>query len=512
MDEFISWFKISLRQSRYVILLSTLLSGCMVGPDFHSPKAPSVSSYNAKHLPARTAGTSSAGLAGTPQKYIYGRDIPADWWHIFRSPEIDKLVRLGISNSPNLAAAQAALRQAQETLNAQIGNLLVPAFDLGVDGQRQRFAGSTFGGGVPSSLFNLFNASVSVAYTLDVFGGSRRELESLRAQVDYQQFQLLATYLTLTSNIVTTAFTIASYESQIKATEALIKAVEKQLVIMKKQYYVGGIADTNVLAQQTLVNQARATLPPLQKALSQSRHAMAALIGEYPNTPIPSINLNKLKLPAQVPVSLPSKLVQQRPDVRASEALLHSASAQIGVATANLFPQFNITGSYGWTSSFLPGLFSANNKAWMLGAQIAQPVFHGGALFAQRRAAIAAYDQAIAQYKQVLLQAFQNTADVLRAIETDARTFKDAKAAEVAAYRNFIITSKQYKDGGVAYLNLLTAEQQYQQTRIASIQAQAMRYSDTAALFQALGGGWWNRKLKQCPDSVNPINASLTCP
>ena len=484
----------------------------MVGPNFHSPKSPNVHSYNAKPLPKQTAGTPAAGRAGTQQKYIYGRDIPAEWWHVFQSQEIDKLVRMGIANSPTLVAAQAALRQAQETLNAQIGNLLFPALDVGVNGQRQRFAGSTFGGGVPSSLFNLFNASVSVAYNLDIFGGSRRELESLRAQVDYQQFQLLATYLTLTSNIVTTGFTIASYESQIDATVALIKAAEKTLDIMRKQYDVGGIANTNVLAQQTLVDQALATLPPLQKSLSQSRHAMAVLIGEYPNTPIPSINLRKLKLPAQIPVSIPSNLVQQRPDVRASEALLHSASAQIGVATANLFPQFNITGSYGWTTSFLPGIFSSNNKAWMMATQLTQPAFHGGALLAQRRAAIAAYDQALAQYKQVLLQAFQNTSDALRAIETDARTFKSAKNAEISAFRNFIITRKQYKDGGVAYLNLLNAEQQYQQTRIASVQAQAMRYADTAALFQALGGGWWNRKFKKCPDHVNPTNASLTCP
>lgn len=512
MDECISWLKLYLRRSQYVLLLSTLLSGCMVGPNFQSPKSPDVDSYNAKPLPPRTAGTSSAGRAGSAQTYVYGRDIPAEWWHLFQSHEIDALVKMGMENSPNLAAAQAALRQAQESLNAQIGNLLFPAFDTALGGERQRSTGSAANNGIPAGIFNVFNASIKVAYNLDIFGGSRREIESLRAQVDYQQFQVLATYLTLTSNIVTTAFTIASYEEQIKATIQLIKDQESQLDIYRKQYRLGGIANTSVLAQQTLVDQTRATLPPLEKSLSQSRHALAVLVGVFPNTPMPSINLNKLKLPTAVPVSLPSKLVQQRPDVRASEALLHSASAQIGVATANLFPQFNITGNYGWTSLTLSNLFTSNTKTWLIGGQIVQPVFHGGALFADRRAAIAAFDQALAQYKQTLLQAFQNTADALRAIETDARTFRDAYAAEKAAYKNYIITKNQYKDGGVAYINLLNAEQQYQQTRIASIQAQAQRYTDTAALYQALGGGWWNRKNIQCPDSVNTTNASLTCP
>jgi len=482
----------------------------MVGPNFHTPDSPKVNAYNAKSLPPKTA--AAAGKGGTSQTYVYGRDIPAEWWQIFHSREINELVQTGLANSPNLAAAQAALTQAQETLRAEIGNLLVPEFNLGLTGQRQRFAGSSLGSGVPSSIFNFFNGNVNVAYNLDVFGGSRRQIESYRAQVDYQQFQLLAAYLTLTSNIVSTAITIASYESQIKATILLIKAEDGQLNILRKQYRLGGIANSNVLTQQTLVEQTRATLPPLQKALAQNRHALAVLIGYYPDTPMPSINLDKLVLPKQLPVSLPSNFVRQRPDVRASEALLHSASAQIGVATANLFPQFNITGNYGYSSPVLPQLFGPNNKAWSIATQITQPLFHGGALLATRRAAIAAYDQALAQYKQTLLQAFQNTADVLRALETDARTYKDSKAAEVAAYQNYIITSRQYKDGGVAYLNMLTAQQQYQQTKLASIQAQAQRYSDTAALYQALGGGWWNRKYIQCPDKLNPDNASLTCP
>ncbi len=511
MDERYSWLKQGLQRSRYMLFLSMLLSGCMVGPDFHSPKAPQVDSYNAHPLPPHTARTASAGKAGTSQTYIYGRDIPAEWWQLFRSQEINELVSRGIANSPTLVAAQAAVKQAQETLNASIGNLLFPAFDADVGGTRQRSSGAAANGGVPPGIFNVFDATLKMTYNLDVFGGSRREIESLRAQVDYQQFQLLAAYLTLTTNIVTTAFTIASFEDQIKATIELIKAEEGQLDILRKQFRLGGIANTNVLTQQTLVDQTRATLPPLQKSLSQARHAMAVLIGVFPDTPMPSINLNKIKLPSEVPVSLPSKLVKQRPDVRASEALLHYASAQIGVATANLFPQFNITGNYGWSALTPSNLFTTSTKTWLIGGKIVQPVFHGGALLADRRAAIAAFDQAFAQYKQTLLQAFQNTADALRAIETDARSFRDSKAAEIAARRNYVITSQQYRDGGVAYLNLLNAQQQYQQTKIASIQAQALRYADTATLFQALGGGWWNRDT-QCKDNVNPTNVTLKCP
>jgi len=512
MDGFINWFKHGCYGLITLLFVSMLLSACMVGPDFKTPNAPDVARYNALPLPHKTARTVGNKNAGKPQVYVYGRDIPADWWRIFHSETINELVNTGMANSPTIKAAQAALREAQETLNEQIGNLLVPAFDANLGGERQRFAGSTFGSDIPSSLFNLFNVTAKVSYNLDIFGGSRRQLEALRAQVDYQQFQLIATYLTLTSNIVTTAFTIASYESQIRATQDLIRAEAGQLDILQKQYRVGGVAKTNVLSQQVQVDTTRASLPPLQKALSKSRHALATLIGEYPDTQMPDINLNKLYLPPNIPVSLPSKLVRQRPDVRASEALLHAASAQIGVATANLFPSFNITGNYGYTGPVPSSLFVPLDKTWMIAGQLTQPLFHGGALFAARRASIAAFDQAAAQYKQTLLIAFQNTADALRALETDARTFRAAKAAEIDAYQNFKINTQQYKVGGVAYLNLLNAEQQYQAARINSIQAQAQRYADTAALYQALGGGWWNRKFLQCPDSINPVNATLTCP
>lgn len=485
MDDFI-------RRLASLLVLGMFLSGCMVGPNFHTPPAPDVKTYTAKPLPHQTVKTPGMANAGKPQLYVYNRDLPADWWRVFQSPEIDELVRRGMMNNQNLAAAQAALRVAQETLYAGIGNLLLPAFNANFGGTRQRFAGSTIGNSSFESVFNTFNANASVSYTLDIFGGSRREIESLRAQVNYQQFQVLGTYLTLTTNIVTTAIAIASYDAQIKATQSLILAESNQLGILKKQLRLGGIPGTTVLTQQTLVNQTRATLPPLEKSLSQAKHALATLVGVFPDSPMPTIKLNKLRLPKDIPVSLPSNLVRQRPDVRASEALMHAASAQIGVATANLFPQLMISGNDGWTSSVLSSLFQPTNKAWAMATQITQPIFHGGALFAQRRQAMAAYDQSLALYKETVLQAFQNTADSLRAIEIDARTFRDAKAAERAAYQNYRVTRDQFRDGGVAYINLLNAQQQYQSTIVASIQAQAQRYTDTAALYQSLGGGWWH--------------------
>lgn len=483
-----------------LIMCSAVVTGCMVGPDFHSPAKPRVQSYTETPMPKKTVATPAAGKAGKAQTFYDAQNIPSQWWYLFHSREINALVTRGIYNSPNLASAYAALRVAQEQLNAQIGNSLFPAFDAALSGQRQQFTGASQGQASAPKIFNLFNASVNVAYTLDVFGGARRQIEGYAAQVDYQQFQLIAAYLTLTSNIVTTAVTVASLQAQIQATNELIRAQEGQLKILEQQFKLGGISQATVLTQLTLVNQTRATLPPLQKSLSQARHALDVLVGDFPNQQLPKINLDSLTLPSKLPVTLPSNLVRQRPDVRASEALLHSASASIGVATANLLPQFNITGNYGWESPIPSKLFSHLTNTWAIAGNITQPVFHGGALFAQRRQAIAAYEQACAQYRQTVLTAFQNVADTLRALETDARTLKDQKRAETSAWDNLKLTEDQFRLGGTNYLSLLNAQQQYQTVKLAVIQAKAARYNDTVALFQALGGGWWNKPwcVKEC--------------
>ena len=484
-----------------VITLNAMLVSCMVGPNFKQQPSPSVKSYTESNLPSKTASISFSGSAGKAQTYIKGLDITGNWWHLFHSPDIDALISMGLANNPTFLAAKAALSQAQENLYAEVGNLLIPAFDITAGAERERLPGTLIGSSTPLGVFNTFNTSVTVSYTLDIFGGSRRTIEAFSAQVDYQKYQVIAAYLTLTTNIVTTAITMASLDAQINTMRALIKSEETQLNIMQKQYRLGGVSDINVLTQQTLVLHTKATLPPLEKSLSQTRHTLAILIGAFPNKIMPKINLAQLSLPDQLPVSLPSNLVRQRPDIQAAEALLHVASAEIGVAEANLFPQFTITGNTGWSSTTLPALFSPVNKSWNIASAVTQALFHGGALFATRRAAIDAYDQAFEQYKQVLLQAFKNVADTLRALETDARTFRALKSAEIASRKNLNIATKQYQLGGVNYLDVLSAEQQYQQIRIQiriqSIQAEALRYTDAAALFQALGGGWWNINPKQ---------------
>ncbi len=481
-----------------IVLLSVLLAACMLGPNFRSPPGPKIKQYTETPMPAKTI--DAPGPGGQVQKFLSGKDIPELWWELFHSQAINALICRGLANSPNLSSAMAALRKAQEDLNVQIGNSLWPAIDANAFAQRQRYSLLSIGGPDKGITFNLFGTSVNLSYTLDTFGAARREIESLRAKVDNKQFAVIAAYLTLTANIVTTAINMASYQAQIDVTLKLIRDQQTLLTILTRQYHLGGVSNADVLTQKTLLEQTNATLPPLQKQLAQNKHALSVLVGSFPDEPLPMINLHALKLPTKLPVSLPSCLVRQRPDVRASEALLHSACAEIGVATANLFPKITITGSYGWISTSLSNLFSAQNNVWSIMAQVAQPIFHGGALLAQRRGAIAAYQQAEAQYRQTVLKAFQNVADVLRALEIDAHALRAQSFAEDSARRALKLTMDQYRLGGVSYINLLNAQQQYQKIRIDRIQAQATRYADTAALFQALGGGWWHKPwcVKEC--------------
>ncbi|WP_252580506.1 efflux transporter outer membrane subunit [Legionella lytica] len=481
-----------------LLTLSVLQAGCMVGPNFRSPPLPPVKQYTESPLPAKTVKT--RGIGGEAQAFIKNKDIPLLWWELYQSSEINQLVKAGLDNSPTLASASAALHQARENWRAQVGNLLLPAINGAFGVQRQRYATAQIGTPGQSSTFSIYSTAFNVSYVLDVFGGSRRELESLRAQVDYQQFEEIAAHLTLAANIVTTAVNIASYQAQIDATRRLIKIEQDLLNILNSQFNVGAVSRADVLTQQTLLEQSKATLPPLQKNLALARHSLSVLVGEFPEGALPKLDLNRLKLPTELPLSIPSMLVRQRPDVRAAEALLHSACAKVGVATANLFPQVSLSGNEGWLNISWSKLFTGPNNVWLIGAAVAQPLFRGGALFAQRRAAIAAYDQAKAQYQQTVLQAFQNVADALSAIETDARTLQADIRAEDAAHDALKLTVQQFRLGGVSYINLLNAQQQYQQAMLSRIQAQALRYNDTAGLFQALGGGWWHKPwcVKEC--------------
>ncbi len=475
------------------LMISLAFSGCAVGPDFKSPSAPQAtgSVYGSTELPATTEAVTNKeiGNTGIAQHIVYGSELPAQWWLLFHSDALDQLIRSALKQNPTFASAQASLRQAKENFNAESGALQYPKVtgQLGATRERAQIVSVT-----PSD-FNLYNASVNVSYTLDVFGASRRQLENLMAEVDYQQFELEAAYQMLVSNVVTTAIKEASLRAQLQATRNILEAQQKQLEIIEKQLSLGAVTRSVELAQATLVAQTNAQLAPLEKSLAQTRHQLAVYVGKLPSeTGLPEFQLDSLQLPRDLPVSLPSSLVRQRPDIRASEALLHEANAQLGVAIANQYPQINLTGSYGVERMQL-GNFGASSTVWNFGAGLTQPIFDAGALSAKRRAAKAAYDQAEAQYRWTVLTAFQNVADNLRAIDADATTLNAQANADSLAHESLEITRRQYQLGGTSYLALLDAERSYQQTHINLVVAQSARLADTAALFTALGGGWWNR-------------------
>jgi NodT family efflux transporter outer membrane factor (OMF) lipoprotein len=477
-----------------VLLLGLLLAGCAAGPDFKTPEAPVKSNaYTYTASPLMHATVASEGKAGESQKFISGQDIPAQWWQVFHSEDLDKLIREALARSPNLASAQAALRQAQEGYNAQAGSALYPGVTGNLGAQREH--ASAVSTGIPGgTILNLYNASVSVSYNVDVFGATRRGLEATQAGVDAQKFQVEATYLALTANLVTTAIREASLRAQITATNEIIEAQSKQLTVMEQQFKLGSLPKANLLSQKTLLAQTLASLPALTKSLEQTRNQLAVYAGKLPgDADLPQFNLDTFQLPVDLPVSVPSALLRQRPDIRVSEAQLHQASAQVGVATANQYPQFSLTGSYGYTSPQSGSLFNNSMSFWSFGGGLVAPLFDAGSLSAKKRAAVAAYDLANAQYRATVLAAFQNVGDSLRALEFDAQSLKQQAAAEALAKETLDLTTKQYQLGAVNSLALLDAKRTYQSAKISLVQAQASRYADTAALFQALGGGWWNR-------------------
>jgi NodT family efflux transporter outer membrane factor (OMF) lipoprotein len=475
-----------------VAAFSFLIMGCVVGPNFHPPATPETQTYTAAALPAQTAAATVTG--GKAQRFLAGEKIPRKWWRLFHSEGLDHLIRLALADSPSAAAAQAALQVAEENYRAQFGATRYPSVDANLSAARERFNGASVGqSGGGASRFELYNASVNVSYLLDVFGGVRRELEGLKAQVDYQGFQLQGTYLTLTANIVTTAIKEASLRAQLQTTREILKDQRQAYQLVQHQFQLGSISRADVLSQKTQLARTQATLPPLEKALAQTRHQLAVLVGRPPGTAgaLPIFDIHEIKLPTDLPVSLPSALVRQRPDIKSAEALLHAASAQVGVATANLYPSITLTGSLGSETNTFGHLLRSDTMIWNFGAGLLQPLFHGGELKAKKRAAVAAFRQALALYRETVLQAFLNVADVLQALESDARTLKAQSEVVAASGDTLKLTEEQFRFGAVSYISLLDAQRQYQQDRLVLVQDQAARFADTAALFQALGGGWW---------------------
>lgn len=488
-----------LRNYYYLVIGSVALFGCAVGPDFQSPEPPQTNSYTMTPIPQQTI--EITGQEDKTQKFLFADSIRNQWWTLFECEPLSQLIRQGLQNSPTLQAAQASLRQAEENLKGGIGGFF-PSLDAQFSGTRQKK--SAVGSGLNASFppFNLYNASLNVSYSPDIFGALRRQVEALEAQVDFQRFELEAAYLTLTSNIVTTAIREASLRAQIDVTGELITFQEKQLRIMKQQLRLGGASEADILAQEILVGQTKATLPPLESSLAQTRHALATLTGSLPSEAnLPYFKLDEIHLPTELPIVLPSSLVRNRPDIKAAEALLHQANAQIGVAKATMFPQLMLTGSMGGAADQAHDLFAGSSNVWTIASQLLQPIFRGGAMIAKENASIAAYEEAFAHYRQTILQSFQEVADVLQALVEDAKAYKTLEASEKAAYRSLNISRKQYQLGAVSFLTLLNAEYQYQQTRIGRIKAQATRYADTAALFQALGGDCFALRMQETQKS-----------
>jgi NodT family efflux transporter outer membrane factor (OMF) lipoprotein len=479
---------------RSTLAVSLLLAGCAVGPDFKRPAPPGTAAYMRDAAPVvRTA--ASPGEFGHAQRFVGEMDIPGEWWALFHSQPLSDLIERSIKANPNITAAQAALRQARENVAAQKGSYYPQVSgEFSASRNLTPLAALSPASATGNPYYSLVTPQLNVSFVPDVFGANRRAVESLDAQAENLRYQLEATYVTLTANVVTGALQEASLRGQIVATQETIKAESDLLGILRKQYDLGQVSMADVAAQEAALAQSQQALPPLQKQLAQQRDALIALAGGYPSQDFATrFQLADLKLPQDLPVTLPAKLVDQRPDVRAAEETMHSASAQIGVAVAARIPQITLTANVGNSANSVGNLFTPGTNFWTLAGGVTQPIFDGFTLMHKQRAAEAAFDQATAQYKATVITALQNVADTLYALRSDADALTAAVASEQAAGRSLAIVRKQLELGQVAYLALLNAEQTYQQAKLALVQAQAGRFADTAALFQALGGGWWNR-------------------
>ncbi|MFA5040559.1 MAG: efflux transporter outer membrane subunit [Bdellovibrionales bacterium] len=463
-------------------MASVLLGSCAAGPDFTPPDAPDVMSYDYKPLANSTADGA--------QDLQIGQDIPAEWWTLFHSKELNKLVIKAIKENPDLASAEAALRVAQDNLSAGSAAFF-PAASGTFASQRVKTSKDAGGG---RSIYTLHSATVGVSYDLDLWGGTRRSVEKLQAEAAAAQFEKEAAYLALTSNVVTLAITEASLREQIAAVEEIVAAQKKVLDVFKLRFNSGAVAKSAVVAQESALASAEADMPPLQHQLAVTRHALSALIGQMPsNQPEHEFKLSAMSLPKKIPLSLPSRLVAQRPDVRAAEEQLHAASAAIGIAQAARLPKITLSADIGSMAKTFSKLLTPGYGLWDFGASAAQSLFDAGALANKEQAARDAFDIAAAQYRKTVLAAFREVADALHALQSDAESLTLKRNAEKAANENLTLTQAQYNAGAVGMAEFLLAQQSSQQARAAAVKAEAQRYADTAALFAALGGGWWNR-------------------
>ena len=477
-----------------VLLCFFLLSSCAVGPDYKRPVAPLPKADASKPLSMTTVSTQTS--LGKAQRLIANKTIPAQWWELFHSKPLNNLVIASLKHNPSIHAAEAALHGALEQVYAQQGGFF-PLVALSFSPTKQKTARILTS--VLSSNrydYSLYTGQVFVSYTPDVFGGLRRQVESLTAQAEFQRLQLEATYLTIASNVVNAAIQEAALHDQILATKNMIAAQRRLVEITQKQHQLGDAALTDLVLQKASLAATKATLPPLEKQLALQQNLLNALSGRFPDDKrTPPFELNSLHLPTELPLSLPSALIEQRPDIRAAEEQMHAANALIGVAVSNRLP--NVTLGFtnaGTAATSLSHLFQPNTIFWGLAGLIAQPIFDGGTLLHRQRFAETFHEKSAAQYRLTVINAFQNVSDTLNAIRLDAIALQTANSAEQMARTNVTIVRRQWAAGDINKGAWWVAEQTYQQSKLNLIQAKANRLSDTVALFQALGGGWWERE------------------
>jgi NodT family efflux transporter outer membrane factor (OMF) lipoprotein len=485
----------SLSRARIGSMLGALaLTACAVGPNFKRPAPPTTDRYTEQTQPpvltSAAATDSGAQHGGEEQTLVMGQEPTTEWWHDFGSPALNALVADALRANPNMQAAEAAVRQAQEEVAAQRGAYL-PQVQLSGAASRNRNAvqvlSPTLSSG--SALFNLYTPQVNVSFVPDLFGANRRQVESLQATANTARAEYDAAYLTLVANVVTVAIQEAGLRAQITATRQVIDIERESLTVMQKELELGAIAEADVLAEDAALAQLETTLPPLQKSLDQQRDMLAVLTGRLPSDlPSTQFELEQISLPSTIPLGIPAKLVERRPDVRAAEEQMHAATANVGVAIANMLPQITLSGSLGSVATDTGMLFAGQNEFWSMGASLSQTLFAGGALYHRVRAQRAALDQAGAEYRAAVLTAFQNVADALRALSADADAVRAADHAFTVSRTSLSISKQQFDLGAVSYLSLLNAQQTYQQAVITLAQARTNRYADTAALFEALGG------------------------
>ena len=474
-----------MRTAPLITLAAGLVSACAMGPQFQRPAPPATESYTPGVQPEATA-----AAAGTAQRFVSGAELPGKWWESFQCPALNALVEDSLAHSPTAAQARARLRQAEEDLAAQSGATLYPSVDAQLGVARQKFNPAAFGftNLPPTPPFTLYNAQINASYTLGLFGADRRMRESARAQTEFQSYETQATQLTLAANVVAAAIRQADLEAQVADTQRIIDAGSRQLAISERRYQAGGIALEDLDAQRSQLEQLRATLPMLRAQRAQVDHQLAVYTGKPPAAAaVAHFSLGELHLPTDVPLTLPSELVQRRPDVRASEALWHEAAANVGVATANLFPHLTLSG-YAGSERATPSQLVDGTNIWSIGATLMQPIFHGGELRAKQRSAVAAYDAAAEAYEETVLESLQQVADGLRVLEADALTLDSRALAAQHAAASYRIAQQRFDAGGISEFSLLDAERQQLQTGLDRSHAEALRFADTAALMHALNG------------------------